>query len=127
MKIRGFSLIELMITLSVIGVLAKLSISSYTQNSFKANRAEAHTQILMIQSVYESIYSQTNRYPAANTLPPSASIPSTAHYSYATTLTATGYTITATPTGNQVNDTTCPSITLDSTGNQGPSNLCWGS
>ncbi len=128
MNKQGFSLIELMITISVIGVLSAISVASYQNNIVSANRAEATTQILMIQSVYESIYSQTYSYPAADTLPPLASIPNTANYRYNTDITATGYTITATPTGNQlINDTTCPNITLDNLGNTGPSSVCWGS
>ena len=132
MKTQGFSLIELMITISVIGVLSAISVASYQNNIVSTNRAEATTQILMIQSVYESIYSQTYSYPAADTLPPLPSIPNTANYSYSTTVPApgstTGYLITATPTGNQlINDTTCPTITLDNLGNTGPSNACWNS
>ncbi len=122
MKAQGFSLIELMITISVIGVLSTLSVGSYRANILKTNRAEARTQMVMIQSVYESYYSQNNQYPTANTLPPLTSIPRTANYSYSTVLNTTamivtGYTITATATGNQANDTGCTSLTLNNLGN----------
>ncbi|MBP6103802.1 MAG: prepilin-type N-terminal cleavage/methylation domain-containing protein [Gammaproteobacteria bacterium] len=126
MKAQGFSLIELMITISVIGVLSTLSVGSYRANILKTNRAEARTQILSIQSVYESYYSQYNSYPAG-ALPAIPAAASTPNYSYSVNNTATTYTITARPTGNQADDTDCPTITLDNLGNQGPSSTCWGS
>lgn len=121
MNTRGFSLVELLIVIAVIGVLATLSVGSYTKNILRTNRAEASTQMVMIQSVYESYYSQNNSYPAANTLPPAATIPSTAHYSYSTVVTTNGFTISATAIGDQANDTGCTTLTLDNLGNQLPS------
>ncbi len=117
---KGHSLVELIATIGILAVLAVVSISSYQQNTLQTNRAEAGAQMLMIQSVYESYYSQNNTYPTAGTLPPAGTIPSTTHYNYTTIINGTGYQIQATAINNQVGDTGCTLLTMDNLGNQTP-------
>ncbi len=121
---KAFSLIELMIVIAIIAILSGISVGNYSGNVRENIRSEASAQLLMIQANYEVYYQQNNSYPASNTLPPSASIPSTAHYTYSSTVTSTGYTITATATGNQTADTGCTTLSLSNLGVNTPAN-CW--
>jgi type IV pilus assembly protein PilE len=127
-KNKGFSLIELMVVIGLIGVLASLGVASYSSNVLKTRRSEAFTQLLRVQSSYETYYSQNNTYPASNALPPAAAIPSTTNYSYTSITTSSGYTLTATALAAQLSDkegaTTCSPLTLDNLGNKTPA-VCW--
>ncbi len=127
---KGFTLIELMVTLVIIAILSAIAYPSYNQEVQKSRRSEAITNLLKIQSAYEEYNAQNNTYPAANTLPPNTSIPNTANYSYSSTTTASSYTITATalPDGYQTTDseqgTSCASMSIDNIGDQTPA-VCW--
>jgi type IV pilus assembly protein PilE len=112
-KARGFTLIELMIAVAVVGLLAAIAIPSYSEYVKRAKRAEARAEVLKGEGWLERFYSENNRYDssaAAGTNPGFNSrfsvVPSTGSANYSLTLTVTSgaYTITAAPVNSMAGD-----------------------
>ena len=59
---RGFSLMELMITVAIVGVLAAIAIPSYQSYVLKANRYEAISELLNIELTQERYYAEHHTY-----------------------------------------------------------------
>ena len=133
----GFTLIELMIVVVIIGVLATIAYPSYTQYVSQSRRADAYTALSQIANNLEKFYSQCGAYtaditsatatnctaPAGGTLGLGANGNQSPNQYYLLTIAtagagvpASGYLITATAQGLQSKDTDCRTITLDSTG-----------
>ena len=73
MNRRGFTLIEVMVTVAVIGVLATLAIPSYHQRVVRAQVTESLQLTEAIKADVEAYYRQNRRLPANNAtigLPP---------------------------------------------------------
>jgi type IV pilus assembly protein PilE len=126
---RGFTLIELMIVVAIVGVLASVALPSYREYVNRGRRADAQTQLLAAQQWMERFYSQNYRYDEdsggtavsfANQ--PFATSPRTGEGTAAYNLTVAAqrntYTITATRTGTMATDP-CGNFTLTNTGRKG--------
>ena len=61
-KHQGFTLIELMIVVAVIGILASIAYPSYREYVAKSRRAEAKTGLLSAQQWMERFYTENFRY-----------------------------------------------------------------
>ncbi|MDO8811616.1 MAG: type IV pilin protein [Gallionella sp.] len=59
---QGFSLIELMIAVVIVGILAAIAVPSYQSHTIKASRAAAQTELLELASLQEKIYLNSNAY-----------------------------------------------------------------
>lgn len=128
-KFRGFTLLELMITVAIVAILAAIAIPSYTNQIRRAHRSEGTAALLSIQTAQEKTYLQYGRYAvggelssAATATTPGLNIPATTtsgYYTLAVTSASAGasdYTATATAASSQVNDTKCSTLTVNSTG-----------
>lgn len=143
-KLAGFTLIELMIVAAIIAILAAIAIPSYQKQIMKSRRASAKTALLDLASREEKYYATNNNYPAAlasvgytNVNGSGAiQVPNNSDEDYYSvtialgTPTATGYTATATPVGNQANDS-CGSYSItdlgvqSATGTSSGGTGCW--
>lgn len=66
---KGFTLIELIIVVSIVGILALVAIPKYFANIEKARKAEAVSTCRAIREGLLGYYSANNAYPAADTFP----------------------------------------------------------
>lgn len=137
----GFTLIELMITVAIIGILSAIAYPSYQEYVKRSNRAEAKAALLENAQFLERNYTESNVYnkdSAGNNITslPIPSVPrgGTALYNVtATTLTASTYTLTAAPVaGQRMAGDACGSFTLthlgakNLSGNTYTVDQCWG-
>ncbi len=127
---KGFTLIELMITVAVIGILAAVAYPSYQQYVQRANRADAQAIMMENAQFMERYFTTSGTYSGA-TLPKGQS-PENGTARFLMTLptaTATAYTIQAAPTGSY-SDTVCGTMTLNQVGTKtesgsGSLSDCW--
>jgi type IV pilus assembly protein PilE len=59
---NGFSLIELMVAVAIIGILAALAYPSYTRYVSEARRSDATINLTRIAALQEKFYTQCGRY-----------------------------------------------------------------
>jgi type IV pilus assembly protein PilE len=109
---RGFTLIEIMIVVAVIGILLAVAVPNYTQYVLKSHRAAAITAVLDVASREARYYTVNNTYTNSltalgYTADPMLVTDSNNHF-YDLTITAassSGFTVKAVPAGKQVKDT----------------------
>lgn len=137
--VAGFTLIELVITVAIVGILAAIAIPAYTAYIRRADRTDATRTLVQDAQALQRCYSQNFTYtPTAPATCPVASgtvnSPS-GYYSINAAITSTTYTLTATPRSSpQTGDSQCASFTLLSSGQQSAlssagvntSSICWG-
>src|SRR5579863_10379716 len=61
---RGFTIVELLIVIVVIGILALLVITTYSGIQAKARNAKRQTDIQSLQTQLEAFFSQNSYYPS---------------------------------------------------------------
>lgn len=66
-KYNGFSLIELMIVIAITGMLATLSVSSFTKYKGKAKLSEAYQIFGAINTAQRTFFSENNRFSCSRT------------------------------------------------------------
>lgn len=136
---NGFTLMEVMITVAIIGILATIAYPSYTNYVTAARRSDSTINLTRIAALQEKFFTQCGTY--ANNLietpvacgpnPPRAMITglsatgATSDGYYTITVAPFGpagilggYTLTATPAGTQATADVgkCATIAIDSTG-----------
>src|SRR5665213_92435 len=67
-KQGGFTIVELLIVIVVIGILAAIVISTYSGIQVKERNSTRQTDIQMIQTRLEAFYSQNGYYPSFKSL-----------------------------------------------------------
>lgn len=127
-KQQGFTLIELMIAVVIVGILAAIAYPSYVNNVTKSRRSAAEAFMLAVSNKQEQYLLDARLYTADLGLSTPAEV--SPYYTVVVTpnnnATPPSYRITATPLGSQLsNDTNCTPLTLDNTGTKLPAPGCW--
>ncbi len=131
---KGFTLIELMIVIAVVGILSAIAYPSYTEYVRRGHRAEARASLLQAAQWLERAATATGTYPLTAAFP--ANLKKAPNDRYDISIVSTDgatYTLTATPKGSQSGDK-CGNYTLNQAGLRGAKGVttgdivteCWG-
>jgi type IV pilus assembly protein PilE len=123
-SIQGFTLVEILIALAIVGILAAIAVPAYQDSQLRAGRADGKNALMQVASDQERFYN--NGFTYSTNAVPLATVPATTLVSrdgnYVVTVAAcsggtisTCYIATATPQGTQAADD-CGNLTITSTG-----------
>lgn len=120
LKPTGFTLIELMVAVAIVGVLSMLAYPSYTQYVLRTHRATAAACLQELALQMERRLTIQMAYNSPTTLPVAACVAANqARYTFSFSSnqpTATTYSIQAVPAGAQAPDNLCGTLSLDQSG-----------
>lgn len=127
----GFTLIELMIVVTVAAILMAVGYPAYQQYVIKARRTDAGANLLELTQHMERFFTETGSYCEVTGTTPSSAC-ATSHtlpytqspkegsakfYNIALSNdTSNTFTLTATPTGTQTSDTDCGALSINAAG-----------
>ncbi len=122
LKQSGMTLIELMVVIAIIGIIAAIAYPNFVDYVREARRADAMAQLLTLQMAEEEYRLKNTSYADLATLGAGAS---SDYYTFsASNVGAETYTLTATATGGQANDTGCTAISINHNDQKTPAE-CW--
>jgi type IV pilus assembly protein PilE len=127
-KHSGFSLIELMIVIAIVGIVSTIAFNSYRNYVIKSNRTEGRSGLQVAAATLEKCRSLYGSYNHVNCGYADFTTESN-RYDITGAIAATSYTLTATPIGGQAADADCTALTLTNTGVKGGTGAdpaeCW--
>lgn len=137
----GFTLIELMVTVTVVAILAAIAYPSYQSHMRQTRRSDAQIALVNIANLQERFFTQCSKYATSLTadrnctdlgLDLTTTTSPNGYYQLALiNASTTSFTVSASPvvTGPQAGDTECTAFTLTNAGvkNATGSNTsrCW--
>lgn len=135
-NIKGFSLIEVMIVVAIIGILAAVAYPSYASYIVRSNRAAAQSYMMEVSALQQRYLLDTRSY-ATSMSDLDTTVPAEVSRNYlittdlGATATPPSFLVTAKPINNQLSrDTACATLTIDEAGRKTVSGTdgvmkCW--
>lgn len=124
-RVKGFTLLELMIVVVIIAILAAIAIPAYGRYAFRAHRVDGQELLLRIANAQERFHATNNSYgPLSGTNGlgfQDPAISEKGYYSVTSVVSSSSqaFVATATPIGAQANDV-CGELSIDNTGTKLP-------
>ncbi|BBW92157.1 type IV minor pilin protein PilE [Pseudoalteromonas sp. PS1M3] len=135
-KQRGFTLIELMIAVAIVGIIAAVAVPNYTEYVKRASRAEAASALLDAANKQEQYFVDNRAYSTSFSDLGIQSKTENGHFELTiNVVNSNEFTITAKPIAGAVKgDADCTSLTINDVGLKGATgskgdtdiNYCWG-
>lgn len=133
---QGFSLIELMIAVVIVGILAAVAIPMYSDYVTRSRRADGQATLMQVAQELERCYTQFSKYNDNScSVVNSGVVSETSDQGFygisasGGNLTESAFTLTATPQNEQADDTDCTALTLTHLGEQSATgddpDSCW--
>lgn len=121
---RGFTLIELMIVVAVLGILAAIAVPAYQKHVTKSRRSDAITQLLQGQLKQEQLWLTKSPRAYSNQIS-ELGFTNNSYYQYSIKSSSNNsYTLQATAQNSQLRDSDCTTLTIDHSNNKTPPD-CW--
>ena len=128
-RLAGFTLVELMIVVAIIGILASIAYPSYRGFVVRSDRAEALSELIRLANLQEQFFVDNRQYTdnlSQLGLGAEATYTTaTGNYIIASVINNNTFILTATAQGSQVDDNGCTILNITDTGNKTPA-ICWG-
>jgi len=124
---HGFSLVELLIAIAILGILVSVAVPRYTHFIEKQRRIDAHHLLLENRSRLTRCFTFRGSYTDCRLRTESKE----EHYTLNSNITATRWTLSAIPAvgGKQTGDTECTAFILDNLGEKSATGdsaeQCW--
>ncbi|MBV8123902.1 MAG: prepilin-type N-terminal cleavage/methylation domain-containing protein [Burkholderiaceae bacterium] len=113
---RGFTLIELMIVVAIVAILARVALPAYTSYVVRSKLPDAFSGMTSYSAALQQFFQDNRAY--TNATSNGCLTSSTTYFTYACTLTATTFVITATSTAASGIGSPAMVYTLDQSGNR---------
>ena len=126
---QGFSLIELMIAVVIVGILAAIAIPMYSDYVTRSRRADGQATLMQVAQELERCYTQFSKYNDNSCSVVNGGVVSETcdqgfYVVTASKLDESAFTLTATPQNEQADDTDCGDLILTHLGEEKPED-CW--